>query len=405
MVPCPTLGTGDAFLSSLLRHIDCQGQTIGSGGYQLLADSGSPLALVLTSVLTIFVALFGLRMILGEMPTLRDGVMAAAKVGVVMALATSWPAYRTVVYDVVVHGPAQLSAALGDSAGLPGTDGDLVGRLQAADVTIGRLINLGTGRSDVTSLTPAEAGPDGAPPRRAPIADDPAFGAARVVFLSSTVAAFAIVRLTAGVLLALAPLFAGFLLFEMTRGLFIGWARALVFVILASVAATILFAVQLTLLEPWLAQVLVLRQDRIVTVAAPVELLILCLGFALALAGTFAVLLRLAFTAPVPLIRGSVGTTSVPASAQEPARPFSRPAEPDRPAPRAHAVADALSASVRRERTQRAPSPFGPPAGGLPQPAGVSASLDEFTIPAASQSPRRTRPRKSLGAALRDRRS
>lgn len=405
MVPCPALATGDAFLSSLLRHIDCQGQTIGAGGYQLLADPGSPLALVLTSVLTIFVALFGLRMMLGEMPTLRDGVMAAAKVGVVMAIATSWPAYRTVVYDVVVHGPAQLSAALGDSAGLPGTDGDLVGRLQAADVTIGRLINLGTGRTDVTSLTPAEAGPDGAPPRRAPIADDPAFGAARVVFLSSTVAAFAIVRLTAGVLLALAPLFAGFLLFEMTRGLFIGWARAMVFVILASVAATILFAVQLTLLEPWLAQVLNLRQDRIVTVAAPVELLILCLGFALALAGSFAVLLRLAFTAPLSFLRGAVGTTSVPTSAQEMTRPFPRPSEPDRPAPRAHAVADALSASLRRERTQQAPSPFNPPAAGTPQPAGMTASLDEFTIPAAGQAPRRTRPRKSLGAALRDRRS
>lgn len=404
MTTCPALSTGDAFLSALLRHIDCQGQTIGAAGYQALADPGSPLALALTALLTIFVALFGLRMMLGETPTLRDGVMAVARIGVVLVIASSWPAYRTVVYDVIVDGPAQLSAVLGGSADLPGADGDLIGRLQAADVSISRLINRGTGRSDVTALSPPRANTPGEPPERTPIADDPAFGAARVVFLSSTVAAFVIVRLTAGILLALAPLFAGLLLFGLTRGLVAGWARALVFALLASTAATLLLGVELALLEPWLAQVLSLREDRIVTAAAPVELLILCLGFALALGGSFAVILRLAFAADLSIGRRPAAAVA-PLPSSEPILTTSHRPEADRPAPRARAVAEALFASQRREQAYKTQPAYGSAESTRTGRAAAPPAADGFTIPALGQALRRTRPRKSLGAALRDRRS
>ncbi|MDI1325561.1 MAG: type IV secretion system protein [Brevundimonas sp.] len=406
MATCPALSTGDAFLSALLSHIDCQGRTIGAAGYQLLADPGSPLALVLTALLTIFVALFGLRMMLGETPTLRDGVMAVVKIGVVLTFATSWPAYRTVVYDVVVDGPAQLGAAVGGSARLPGARDDLIGRLQAADVTINRLINLGTGRSDVTALTPPGDTLPGQPPRRTPIPDDPAFGTARVLFLSSTVAAFAVVRLTAGLLLALAPLFAGLLLFGVSRGVVVGWARALVFALLASTAVTILLGVELALLEPWLAEVTGLRQARTVTASAPVELLILCLGFALAMAGSLAVILRLAFTVDLPMVhwRGIAAPAPLPTPSERVPAPSPQPGA-DRPAPRAHAVADALFASQRREQMSHAQTSSRASAAAPLARAGAAATADDFTIPASGQTLRRTRPRASLGAALRDRRS
>ena len=404
MATCPALATGDTFLSTLLRHIDCQGQTIGAAGYQAMADPGSPLALVLTALLTIFVAIFGLRMMLGGTPTLRDGVMAVAKVGVVLTIATSWPAYRTVVYDVIVQGPAQLSAIIGGSARLPGADGNLVGRMQAADVSISRLINLGTGRNDVTALTPPGANIQGEPPQRTPIADDPAFGAARVVFLSSTVAAFAVVRLTAGILLALAPLVAGLLLFGMTRGIVVGWARALVFVMLSSTVVTILLGVQLALFEPWLAQVLSLRQARMITAAAPVELLIMCLAFALALAGSLALIMALAFAVNIPFVRSTAAAaTSIPSSEPVPA-PSTSP-EAERPAPRALAVADALAASLRREQSYQTQTASPLTAGAEPGRARTPDVTGDFTVPALGQSLRRTRPRKSLGAALRDRRS
>lgn len=406
MTTCPALSTGDAFLSALLRHIDCQGETLGAAGYQLLADPGSPLAMVITALLTIFVALFGLKMMLGETPTLRDGVMAVVKIGVVLTIATSWSAYRTVVYDVVVDGPAQLGAVIGGSARLPGAQGDLIGRLQAADVTLTRLINLGTGRSDVTALTPPADAVPGQPPRRTPIADDPAFGTARVVFLSSTVAAFGVVRLTAGILLALAPLFAGLLLFGLSRGLVIGWARALVFALLASTVVTILLGVELALLEPWLAEVIGLRQARTVTASAPVELLILCLGFALALAGSLAVILRLAFTIDLSLVQRHVADApSALAPAPELVLTSASPTAADRPAPRAQAVADAVFASQRHEQASQALASSGSLVGAGRGRAGAAAIANGVTLPVMGQTLRRTSRRKSLGAALRDRRS
>ena len=407
MTTCPALTSGDAFLSTLLRHIDCQGQTIGAAGYQLLADPGSPLALVLTSVLTLFVALFGLRMMLGQTPTLRDGVMAAVKIGVVLTIATSWPAYRTTVYDVIVHGPAQLGAALGTSADLPGAEGNVIARLQAADNTISRLVNLGTGRNDVTALSPAGANAPGEPPQRTPIADDPAFGAARVVFLASTVAAFAAVRLTAGILLALAPLFAGLLLFELTRGWAVGWARALAFALLASTAVTILLGVELALLEPWLAEVVRVRQARIVTATAPVELLILCLGFALALAGSLAVVLRLAFAIHIPLDRQRVAAAAAASLGHPPERipAYAAGPEPDRPLPRVRAVADALVAAQRREHTLQMQPAFSSLSEAVSGRVSPPRGSDDFALPAVGQGLRRTRPRTSLGAAVRDRRS
>lgn len=406
MATCPRLSTGEAFLSTLLRHIDCQAQTIGANGYQALADPGSPFALALTGLLTIFVALFGLRMMLGQTPTVRDGVMAVVKIGVVLTIAASWPGYRTVVYDVVVQGPAQLSAALVRAAGLPGGNGDLVNRLQSADTSIIRLINYGTGRDDLAVLPSANPNE---PAQRTPIADNPALGWARVFFLSSTIAAFAAVRLTAGVLLALAPLFAGLLLFDMARGLFVGWLRALVFALLASVVTTIVLGVQLALLEPWLAQVIQLRQSNALAAAAPIELLVICLAFALALFASLGILLRLAFTVHVPAGRSEMKEAPAPAPARPEPQPSLVPLErtaPEHAAPRAQAVASALMAAQRRERASSPPMSTGALAAATGRsPGGGFNTGDDFAIPTTGQALRRTRPRKSVSAVLRDRRS
>lgn len=405
---CPTLASGAAFLSTLLNHIDCQAQTIGTNGYQAMASPTSPMSLVLTGLLIIFVALFGLRMVLGNAPTLQSSVMAVVRIGVVLVIATSWPAYRTLVYDVVIHGPTQLATLIGGSAQLPGSNGDLIARVQWADIGLIRLTNLGTGREPLASLPSTGSNGLSGPAQRFPIEDDPAFGGARVAFMVSVISALAVVRLTAGILLALAPLLAGLLLFDMARGLVVGWARAMVFTLLASVSATVIIGVELALLEPWLAQVLQLRQAGAITASAPVELLVVCLAFALALFGCLAILLRLAFMVQLPAYR-SARTLAVPV---QPAAPQAAPAafEPqitDQCPPRAVAIADALNTAQRREHRQPLqPAGATGVAPGHPMmrtTAGVRPA-DTFTAATTSQALRRTKPRPSLSAALRDRR-
>lgn len=407
---CPALASGDAFLGSLLRHIDCQGRTLGLAGYEALSAPASPLGVVLTSLLVIFVALFGFRLALGEATTLRDAVVAVVKIGIVLTLATSWPAFQVVVYDVIVDGPTQIAHMMGLSSGAAGAGG-LINRLQGADQAIIHLTNLGTGREEF-SVLPSPAGSlTGEAPQRFPISDNPAFGWARVLFLSSTVAAFAVVRIMAGLLLALAPVFAALLLFDLARGVFIGWGRALVFTFFASIAVAALLGVELALLEPWLNDTIRLRQAQALTPTAPVELLVLCLAFAAALIGALGLLLRMSFMAPVPL-RNPLRIWGDPALAAEPslATAVGAPAGrigADQAPSRALVVADAVAAAQRRESSRtfasgaRSSAALG---GAAPMPRPGRPS-DDLVIPNFGPAARRARPRTSLGARLRDHKS
>lgn len=403
MAACPSVSTGEVFLSSLLGHVDCQAQTIGMLGYQALAAPGSPLAPVLTALLTIFIALIGYRLMLGTPVGLATGVLNIARIGIVIALATSWPAFGTVVYDVVVDGPGQLGVAIADASGLPSGDTQLVQRLQGVDTAMRRLTDLGSGRNDLSSFQAADVPADA--PQRAPIADDPAFGWARVIFLSSVVGVAMAVRVTAGILLALSPLFAGLLLFDFARGVFSGWARALVFAVVASIVTSLLLGVQLAVMEPWLAQVLQLRMAKIVAGTAPIELLILCMTFAIGLFASLAVILRLAFTLHLPSswTNGVAATRASSPSIlpQPPQAAISQPSPRSDPlSPRAASVARAVMATSRRvdvsPTSRTAAHTASIAVGSTPKPS------EDLIIPEFAQALRRTKPRKSLGAAIRD---
>ena len=104
MPSCPAFDPLGSYATGLLDFVDCQATTIGREGYAAVA-LGSPFGLALTGLLTIFVALFGYRMMLGETPTIREIVISAGKIGFVLALATQWPAYQALVYDGVIGGP------------------------------------------------------------------------------------------------------------------------------------------------------------------------------------------------------------------------------------------------------------------------------------------------------------
>lgn len=299
MPNCPTLTPGSAFLSGVLDFVDCQAQTLGAGGYQALAAPGSVVSVALTAVLTVFVALFGYRLLFGEALGIRDATLALVKIGVVLVLATSWPAYRVLAYDVALRGPAELVAAASNGAGLPGADGNLVAHLQSVDDALIELNVLGAGppegdaATDVSifsnELSPPQEQKQQTQRRRQPRQRwDPArdallLGQARAVYLTGAITALASVRLVAGLLLALAPFFALFLLFDGTRGLFEGWVRSLVGAALGAVSSAVLLGVELALFEPWLAAILTERRANVSTPSVPVELSVATWIFALTL--------------------------------------------------------------------------------------------------------------------------
>lgn len=417
---CPVLSPDSAFLSSMLGYVDCQAQAIGQSGYQALMAPGSNMAILLAASLTIFVALFGYRMLFGETPGAREGVMAVVKLGIVLVLATSWPAFRTLVYDVALHGPAELATGIGQPAGLPGAGGGLVTRLQLVDNQLVELLVLGTGKppdADVIlgptqPLTPQQQQQQmqklqqlQQKPRWDPARDAALLGNARTLYLTSAIAAFSSVRLVAGLLLAMGPLFALFLLFDGTRGLFEGWIRGLGGAALGALSTTIILGVELALMEPWLAEILAERRADIATPSVPVELLVVTLVFTLTLLAALVATARVAYgfhlpvawrTAPARLVEAFGGRQVQPAGlAGE-----DRMATGDQRS-RAFAVADAVAASQRRE----AASPP-PPATHLGGSAATHSVSRDIAVPAAvplGQSfRRRTRGRVSAGAQQRD---
>jgi type IV secretion system protein VirB6 len=403
---CVPLAPGAGFVSGLLNFVDCQAQTIGAGGYQALATPGSTLSLVLTGLLTLFVALFGYRMLFGQTPGVRDGVLALVKIGVVLALATSWTAYRTLVYDVAFKGPAELASDIGRPAALPGTGGGLVARLDNADrlfVAVAAL-GVGVGAAAAPPANPAPAVTNPEEPQSAGF-DGLALGGARVMFLAGAAGALAALRLIAGVLLALGPFFFAFLLFDGTRGLFEGWLRVLAGTALGALGAAIALGVELALLEPRLAYLIALRRAGYAIIGAPVELFVITLVFALALLAMLIAAARVAYGFRFPPAWRVAPALFGDALRGEQTR-FAQIREPAADAgerSRAAAVGDAVAATVRREA--------GPAVAGLaggartlqpgPRPAFARDALPLAPVP-LGQSFRRTRNRASASAARRD---
>lgn len=343
---CPWYPPENGYLQSLFGFVDCQARTIGEQGYLALGAPGSTASLLLTSLLTLFVALIGYRMLFGEIPGVRGGVLALVKVGAVLALASSWPAYRTLIYDVALDAPAELGVAIAASAGLPGAGGGLVGRLDGLDRGFEALAIEGAGPPPDPNVQPV------APPMFGGF-DNFAIGASRTTFLIGALGAFAGLRLLAGLLLAMGPLFIGFLLFDVTRGLFIGWIRVLVATALGALAASIALGVELALLEPWLSDLLARRAAEQSIPGAPAQLLAATIVFGLVLVAMLAGTARVAWGLSLP--------AAVPASLRE---RFERRESSDRSSTerrgvpavidgrsRASVIVDAVTATQRREAT------------------------------------------------------
>lgn len=303
---------------------------------------------LLTGMVTLLIAFFGYRMLLGHTPTIREGVLTFVKIGLVLVLATSWPAYQILVYDIILRAPAELASTIGGAANLPGGGGGLVGRIDGVDQALKILAIEGVG--------PVPLGPDGrslmpsVPPPPFLGFDSFALGLSRVIFLVSTVASFAVVRIAAAILLALTPLFAAFLLFDGTRGLFEGWLKALIGTALGSLAIAITLGIELAFVEPWLASLLARRAGDLDIVGAPAQLFAAAIIFAIALAAVMWMTARVAMSLRIPAwaqVLPSNWSHDVPRA--DMTRPTSAAHPPIESRSRAAAIADAVAMNQRRE--------------------------------------------------------
>ena len=387
MTLCPAFDPLGPFITGVAGFIDCHARALGELGYLSWTQGGAiPL---LSGLVTILIALFGYRLLLGETPGLDTLVSLVIRIGLVLVLATQWPAYQTLVYNVVIDGPAQLAGQILAPSGLGGDDpSGLFARAQAVCDTLAALLDPARARA----LSPA---------------DLEQLGTSAQVFLLSALAGLLATRLTAALLLALGPLFVACLLFDGMRGLFAGWVRGLGFAALGALAVPAWLALELAVLEPQLRALLAAIESAQHVPALATEIMAATGLFALTLAMLLFMAARVmgSFTLPPRLVRltREVGAQRFPVMPAERAVPLANGPGGRSAHARAQTLSDAILAMERREAIVTGWQAQ-PPRSAGPDRMRESGAGGPPAIEPLGQNWRRTTRRRSASADRREKR-
>lgn len=275
MANCPTIDPAIGTAQTLIQSVNCYVETSVAQSYGALMGPGGGMKGALTASLVIYVAVMGYRFMLGRSRlSMGDLVPRMLMIGAILALTTSWVTYQTLVYDVLTDGPEEITQMV--TRGQPPTGGiaarvDRVNK-QLTDVandwgkgplgivspagpqsSIADAANAARAKAEAggmnplataTASTPAAIGAN-------PFSSAPSYLSWSAMLLTLTAAgSIAITKALLGLLLAIGPIFALFALFDATRGLAVGWARAAFFLAFVPLLATLTSVAMLALLEP-----------------------------------------------------------------------------------------------------------------------------------------------------------
>lgn len=395
MSACPS---PDApLVRGLIGAVDCQVHGLAEAGYAALAAPGSPVATLLTVLMTLYVAFVGYRLVLGR-GTLRigDATIAVVKLTLVVALATNWALVETLVYDTLFRAPAELGALLlgqmnGGAGGV-----DPYARLQVAYDAL---------QTAAAQFSSRAGGAESA------LQGGPGFAAfaANIGGLTLLLTSLGVVlacKVAASVLLALAPLVAGLLLFETTRGLVEGWLKAMIALALLPVVATVCLALELAMMAPSLqalAEMSRAQQFAELDIGPAVTVLVLSLVFAVVLAAGAVAVSVMAAGLRLPRSAGVDRETASPAVATG---SNATPLEP--PSRAAHVAAAAAAQTRREEQAAASAAAIGPrrltvvsDRGAQPASAASSAQITPV-VPLGASYRRPASPRLAASGARRD---
>ena len=223
------MGTG---VAAALTAVDCIASQVSEQAFNRLFGSEGQLGMVLTILLTMYVAFFGIGLMLGRSNlSIRAVIPKMMTIGLVLTFATSFAAFQTVFYNLVVGGPNYIAGVITDSQG-------------SATATFATKL-------DIVFLAVQEASGDNT--------DINAFSPPGMMWLGAmllllgTVGLLVTARIGLALLLAVGPIFVVLALFNSTRGLFVGWLKGLVMLALAPLFAVVGGSIMLELAVPILS--------------------------------------------------------------------------------------------------------------------------------------------------------
>lgn len=233
-------------IEGVLGTIDCQTRAYAQGGYQALTQGSGVFQTALTALLTIYVALIGFRMLFAQGDTrLSEAPVIGLRIGVILALVTGWATFQTLVFDVAERAPKEIAAIAAAPWQESSRSALAANPVQGLEATYGEL-----------TLTAAafgkQAGVDAKAYASPQAAAAEAVSLASGVLFFSSVGVISAATLAIGILTAVGPVFIAMALIPATRGIFVGWLRALIAAGLTPMVAWLLLVLMLSVIEPWL---------------------------------------------------------------------------------------------------------------------------------------------------------
>ncbi len=252
---CHALVNGGV-IRGVLAAVDCHTRNYAQLGYSALTAESGLFQTALTVMLTVYVAVIGYRMLFAQGNIrLSDTPVIALKIGVILALVTSWSTFQTLVFDVANRVPKEIAAVV--AAPLQGRQASLasspVNGLQFVYDELGRTAEALGKKGGPTART--YANPEAVAAQAITTAATTLFVMSAGVISASTLAI--------GVLTAVGPIFVALFLFPSARGLFIGWVRTLTAAAFTPMVGWLLIVLMLAVIQPWLATLEQQRPDNI----------------------------------------------------------------------------------------------------------------------------------------------
>jgi len=242
---CPEYDPSNALVQPLMTHVDCRVETIIASAHQGIFGQFGQFGFLLTGCLTIVVAFYGFRLLIGAAQlSLTDIVPKLLLMGGLVAVVSSWSLFNLLFFSPFYASGEGLAFVVLDGFGLERAD-SVYGQLDAWIASAVRLSNDIQPLSATGGLAPppipTPVQPLGQTP---PTPNTPApltAGSAKLflsgalpkglLWTSTIIAAFCSAglmvtsKIIVGCLLAMGPLILVGVLFEATRGIFIGWLR------------------------------------------------------------------------------------------------------------------------------------------------------------------------------------
>lgn len=240
MSSCPTFdGAGPSGIAEALRVVDCMSGEAASFAFARLFGTDALLGQALTAALTLYIGFYAIGLLTGRTSlSLSSLTPRMMTLGITLTFATSWVAYQSVIWNLLVGAPDQIASLLiGTNGSATSLFADRLDKIFVVVAQAAAATEAATnGLTDTGSIA---SGPD-------------LLWLSALLLLLGTVGVLLVARIALAAMLALGPIFIICGLFEGSRGLFEGWLKAAVLFALTPLLAVLIGGATIALLSPML---------------------------------------------------------------------------------------------------------------------------------------------------------